>query len=148
MRFANGHSAHGICTPPMPFTSMTLVIAINLAMDGECLYGTAEELIQVSADPDFIPEPRSRKHYAKLNYKRRDYSGGTSRSSLFPRGNPASSNDPSLKAKSAAQSMTTLEVLKKRRLLISAMSAPENDSADGGGGVTVDDTAGEESPGE
>lgn len=105
VRFANGYSY-------APMTSMSLMVAINLAMTGENAFGTADELLRMSHDPDFYPEPRLGRHFAKLKGASKKggggFGGGTRSSSL----KMASGTS----APKQAQSMTAVEALNARRL--------------------------------
>lgn len=149
MRFANGYYMGEI-------TSIHLGAAISLAMYGANEYGTDEELVMASMDPDYFPEPAPHLQIRRFKRaaKRKSHTDGTSSTSLSKeqlsraslkaasKGLPSASQEPSLKASLAAKSMTTLELLQKRRLRLAAISAAsEQDGADNLNGLSVENTA-------
>ena len=138
--------------------SLHLMIAINHAQSGDGPYGTTEELLDVACGGEWPePKPHLMVRMFKRAGRRKGQSEGTASSSLsleqiraraisVSTGKPRSSKEPSLNASRLAKSMTTLELLKKRRLRLSAISATNTeDGPDNLDGATVDNSATEKS---
>lgn len=146
VRYANGGSAHGICTPPMPFTPMTLSNAIDLAIQGENIYGSDHDLFMMTCDLDYEPDEketgkRRQRHYARLKGKRktRDYSEGNTSTTLSPERVRA------LMGKAASSStLAALEAQRRKRLAL----VVNQDRLDNGDGASVQEPARKEGPGE
>lgn len=140
VRFANGYI-------PGPFTSLHLMAAIDMALNGRNEYGTAEQLVQMSMDPDYMPEPMPHLRVRGFKRAKRGYSEGSRSSSLFSTGSKPVSLGGS--APKNAHSMTAVEELKRRRLLaFGPKSASQNDRAQNLDGLAVKNTATDESAGE
>jgi hypothetical protein len=73
VRFANGYD------PSPILTKIHYIHAIDLAMNGSCLYGTAEELVRMSSDPDFIPDTDPGEFQRRMIARRKGKAKGTKR---------------------------------------------------------------------